>query len=121
MQWRSDIKRIAAEAKSIDAPLWDFPIEAHFSFHFSRPLSHWGTGRNRSKLKPSAPRFMVSTPDLLKVARAVEDALSGVIYTDDRQIVRETLEKAYADGNDIPGVWIDLKESAFIYCVPEGE
>ena len=36
-------------------------------------------------------------PDLSKLVRAVEDALTGVIYADDAQVVSEYTEKHYAD------------------------
>ena len=36
-------------------------------------------------------------PDVLKLARAVEDALSGVCYSDDALIVEEALRKVWAD------------------------
>jgi hypothetical protein len=36
-------------------------------------------------------------PDLLKVARAVEDSLSGVAFADDAAIVVEHLVKRYLD------------------------
>lgn len=42
-------------------------------------------------------------PDVLKLARPVEDALSGILWSDDAQIVREALEKRYGPR---PGVTI---------------
>jgi Holliday junction resolvase RusA-like endonuclease len=36
-------------------------------------------------------------PDVLKLARAVEDALTGILYRDDAQIVTEVLRKRYGD------------------------
>lgn len=53
---------------------------------FARPKSHYGTGRNAHRLKPSAPRAHTKKPDLDKLIRAVGDALTnaGVIEDDAR-------------------------------------
>ena len=50
-----------------------------------------------ANLKPSAPAHHIKTPDLIKLARAVEDAMKGIIYQDDSQVCREHLSKVYAD------------------------
>ena len=34
---------------------------------------------------------------MLKLARAVEDAMSGVVYRDDAQVVTEVLRKRYGE------------------------
>lgn len=60
-----------------------------------RPKSHYGTGRNERVLKDSAPAAPGSTPDAGKLARAVEDALSKVIYTDDSLLVDTYHSKRY--------------------------
>ena len=58
-----------------------------------RPKGHFG----KRGLLPSAPIAPIVKPDLLKLARAVEDALSGLVYKDDAQIVREILDKHYGE------------------------
>jgi len=60
-----------------------------------RPRSHYGSGKNANKLKPSAPAHPTSRPDTLKLARAIEDALTGVVWRDDSQIVSHLLRKCY--------------------------
>jgi Holliday junction resolvase RusA-like endonuclease len=67
------------------------PLSVRFAFYFRRPKGHYG----KKGLLPSAPAYPASRPDCLKAARAVEDALSGVVYRDDAQIVHEVLEKHY--------------------------
>ena len=86
-------------------PLVDGPILARFLFMELRPQGHFGTGRNSHILKPSAPEFPAKDPDLLKLARAIEDALQKVVYVDDNRIVSEILHKRYAPK---PGVKIEL-------------
>jgi Holliday junction resolvase RusA-like endonuclease len=39
----------------------------------------------------------VTRPDVLKLARAAEDALTGIVWRDDSQIVHETLAKVYGE------------------------
>ena len=71
-------------------PLWEgkrlitAAIELSAVFYFSRPKSHFGTGRNSGKLRPSAPAEHAQTPDLAKLVRCLEDALTGVLWADDR-------------------------------------
>jgi hypothetical protein len=73
------------------APPLEGPLDVTFRFYVDRPKGHYGV----RDLRPSAPPYPIVRPDLLKLARAVEDALTGVVYKDDSQIVRETLEKHY--------------------------
>jgi Holliday junction resolvase RusA-like endonuclease len=46
-------------------------------------------------LKGSAPEWPVARPDALKLARAAEDALTGIVWADDAQIVVERLGKVF--------------------------
>lgn len=56
-------------------------------FTFPRPASHYGTGRNREQVKPSAPASHTQTPDLDKLLRLVGDALTiAGVLRDDSQI-----------------------------------
>lgn len=78
-------------------PLLEGPLTASFTFYRPRPKSHFGSGRNAAVLKPSAPDRPETKPDLLKTARAIEDALTGVVYRDDAQIVEEHLAKYFGE------------------------
>jgi len=71
------------------------PLQVDFFFQLKRPKGHFGTGRNADKLKPSALRRPSKQPDLLKLARPVEDALSNVVYYDDAASVDIHLHKNY--------------------------
>lgn len=70
-------------------------LSVSFTFFMPRPKGHFGTGKNAAVLKPSAPAFHVVKPDALKLARAAEDAMTGIVYRDDAQIVLEHISKAY--------------------------
>ena len=56
--------------------------------------------RTNGELKPSAPQHCTGRiGDLSKLIRAVEDALTGVVYDDDAQIVHLTSQRRYVSGN----------------------
>ena len=96
--WRSDVAAAAHRHKPRD---WDInaAVSLQCEFVFSRPLSHYGTGRNAGKLKASAPIHHVKTPDLDKIVRsvsdAVGDALASVLLRNDSQIVSIHATKRY--------------------------
>jgi len=50
-------------------------------------------------------------PDLDKLARAVLDALTGIIYYDDSQVIRLECNKAWAATDDTPGCEIEIREA----------
>lgn len=91
--WQQTVKHAAMEVYRGD-PLQG-PLQLDITFTLLRPQSHYGSGKNADKVKDSAPKYPMSKPDALKLARAVEDALSGIVYVDDAQIVSEHLFKVY--------------------------
>lgn len=94
--WR-DTVGWTAKAAMRSQPLLDGLVIGVFEFIKPRPKSHYGTGRNAHLLKDSAPAAPGSRPDGIKLARAIEDALSKVVYTDDSRIVSHLIEKRYCD------------------------
>lgn len=106
--WRREIQDAAAEAMAGAPPLTG-PLHVAMTFRVRRPKSHSGSGRNSDTLKPSAPRFPTTRPDVLKLARACEDAMSSIVYGDDAQIVVEPLCKLYDDDGPV-GVDVVVSE-----------
>lgn len=51
----------------------------------------------------------VKRPDADKLARAVFDALTGVCWRDDSQVVDLHASKRLAELDEIPGVWINVE------------
>lgn len=94
--WRAVCQDAAAEAMNGDGLLRE-PLSVHFHFYVPRPKGHYGSGRNADKLKPSAPQYPAKRPDVTKWVRAVEDALTGVVWHDDAQIVRQLADKDYGE------------------------
>ena len=82
-------------------------LEVEFTFYRARPKSHKVGKAGPSKAWREYP-FPVSRPDVLKQARAIEDALKGVLYHDDSQIVTETLRKRWGEA---PGVEVVVREA----------
>lgn len=94
--WKTQVAQQAGLAMA-GRDLLRGPLEVEFTFYRKRPAGHFGTGRNRNVLHSWAPRFPTTKPDVLKLARGVEDAMTGVVYADDSQIVRELLRKEYGE------------------------
>ena len=89
--WRAAVQDAAKSAFSGD--LLRCPLYLSLVFYTPRPLGHFGA----KGVKASAPRHPAKRPDVLKLARAVEDGLTGVVWHDDAQIVEEQLVKRYGE------------------------
>jgi crossover junction endodeoxyribonuclease RusA len=94
--WRQDVRFAALEKRPPD---WDMttPMRLDLVFWFARPASHYGTKNGITYLKSNAPVYPVSARlgDIDKLSRAVLDALTGVAYLDDRQVVDVLAGKSY--------------------------
>ena len=71
------------------------PIRLSVTFVFSRPKSHFRTGKFAGELKPSAPVYKTTKPDIDNLLKLVKDSLTGYAYRDDSQIVGVEMEKTY--------------------------
>jgi crossover junction endodeoxyribonuclease RusA len=94
--WRATVAAEAA-AQWEGRPLIDCAVELDALFVFPRPKSHYRTGRYAGQLRTNAPRWCEVKPDADKLARAIGDALTGVLLRDDKQIVQWTIRKVYGD------------------------
>jgi crossover junction endodeoxyribonuclease RusA len=87
--WRATIANCARHAqvnKALEG------VEINVIFHMARPK----TVKRKEPFK---------RPDIDKLARAVLDALTGVAYDDDEQVVKLTASKEYAETE---GAWIKI-------------
>lgn len=107
VNWRTDVRAAAQRALPEGHKLMDGPIELKVRFLTRRPKGHYGTGRNAEKLKPNAPMYPATWKDLTKMLRALEDALNGVVWTDDRRIVSQLVCKCYHDN---PGALVMISD-----------
>ena len=86
--WMAEVRSAAASAFGRGRQLINEPIVLSIQFYFARPQSHFGSGRNAGVLKPTAPLIHAQSPDLAKLIRCFEDALKGVVWTDDKLVYR---------------------------------
>jgi Holliday junction resolvase RusA-like endonuclease len=97
MSWRQDVALTAYRHKPEN---WNIecPVSLRCEFVFPRPKSHFGTGSNSGKLKPSAPAYHVTTPDLDKLLRSIGDAISigQVLLKNDSLIASAYATKRYS-------------------------
>jgi crossover junction endodeoxyribonuclease RusA len=84
------------------------PVSVRAFFYLPRPRSHYGTGKNKERLRGGAPLVPATRPDADKLARSVLDAVTGVAFGDDCQVARLWVEKRWADPN--PGVEVTIWE-----------
>jgi len=103
--WRQDVKFTALAAKPSG---WDTTPAMALSvvFKFQRPTSHLG----KNGLRPSAPQHCTSARngDIEKLVRSTNDALTGVLFDDDRQVVTLNAIKRYCIEGEQPGAIITL-------------
>ena len=71
-------------------------------FYIERSKSHYRSGKYRHLKKKKAPKYHTNTPDLDNLIKLVSDALNGVFYKDDSQIMLIKAEKHYASNIEKP-------------------
>ena len=96
--WRGVVAVAARQAYR--RPPMMVPLKLTVVFRFRRPRSHYGTGRNSTQMKASAPPHHIQRPDATKLLRALEDALTGMLWGDDAQIVEQHVSKEWTDGQE---------------------
>jgi Holliday junction resolvase RusA-like endonuclease len=92
--WQAVVSDAAGDAYT--GPLLNGPLKVAFHFFRPRPKGHFKAGGKLSKLGQESIGPMTK-PDLLKLSRGVEDALTGVIWRDDSQIIAEELHKDWGE------------------------
>ena len=103
--WRQDVKYAALAAKPSG---WDTsqPMALSVVFLFQRPKSHYA----KTGLRSTAPAYCTSAllGDIDKLLRSTNDALTGILFDDDRQVVSVNAQKRYCVGAEQPGAIITL-------------
>ena len=72
-------------------------MKLYIVFCFSRPKSHYRTGKNANMLRNDVPIFNAHKPDIDNLLKFVMDAMNGVFYKDDSQIVDVDIKKQYSN------------------------
>jgi len=83
------------------APIKPFPgpLKINLEFYFPRPKSHYRSGKFSELLKQNAPNVHTSMPDVDNLSKFILDAMNGVFYLDDRQVVELNSHKEYTSKN----------------------
>lgn len=100
--WR---KLVQAQANSKCSCMLVGPLRLEVTFVMPRPLSH---RKKDGSLAQGAPATHTVKPDATKMLRAIEDALTGICWIDDAQIVVQHVVKRYAEQNESPGALISI-------------
>lgn len=103
--WMKVVAETAREAMNGDQ-LLNGPLLLKVAFFFTRPKGHIG----KRGLKPSAPVHHTVKPDTTKLLRGLEDALKGVCWRDDSQVVEQTATKGYGEYDHSVVTIIELPE-----------
>jgi Holliday junction resolvase RusA-like endonuclease len=114
--WKQEVASAAAKVMEGRALLHG-PLLLAVVFVMPRPKSHFRTGKNEGQLRPDAPRFHTKKPDVTKLVRGLEDALTGVVWNDDAQVADTRQRKEYGPAarvevNVVPLVEANEREHA---------
>jgi len=92
--WKSMVADAAREAYK--GPLLDCYLIVTFVFYRPRPKGHFNSheGLNAKGRREHSPG---TKPDVLKLARGAEDAITGIIWRDDALICDEHLKKNWGE------------------------
>lgn len=113
--WRQDVKAacIAAMADSPFPYPMAGPVELTIVFYMPRPGYHFRSGARAHELKPTAPTFADKRPDLSKLVRSTEDALTEAgVYRDDAQVVVLAVSKEYSNAATGAHIRVALMDDA---------
>ncbi|HET6385143.1 MAG TPA: RusA family crossover junction endodeoxyribonuclease [Armatimonadota bacterium] len=109
--WR---EMVAITARPLFPTPLEGPLGVAVTFFMDRPKNHI----NKAGLKRTAPRYPMTRPDTTKMLRAAEDALTGIAWNDDAQIVTQVALKRFADRRS-PGVFVEVYAFEFSEHTPE--
>jgi len=85
------------------------PVKLLLTFVFSRPKAHYRTGRYADEMRSDAPEWHTHKPDIENCAKAVLDALTGIVYRDDSQVCSLHITKRYHSAGDQAVTWIEIE------------
>ena len=95
--WRASIREACKRKGYTDPPVT--PVRVKLTFAMPRPKEHLVLRGGRYTVRASYLwRVPTSPPDIDKLIRGVLDALTGMMYHDDSQVVEVHARKVYASG-----------------------
>jgi crossover junction endodeoxyribonuclease RusA len=102
--WRFAVSQAALETGE---ELTDQPVSVLITFLFSRPKAHYNA---KGEIKPKAPFYKYSKPDIDKLCRSTLDGITNVLIKDDSQVVTLIATKQYANEGELPGALITINK-----------
>jgi len=99
--WKATVRRFVKDA---GWPQLAGAVEMELEFVFKRPGGHVG----KRGLKPSAPVDHIQKPDLDNLEKSVKDALNGVAWLDDCQVVSVVKVKRWARPGEPCGLHLEI-------------
>ncbi|WP_129596074.1 RusA family crossover junction endodeoxyribonuclease [Anaerophilus nitritogenes] len=85
-------------------PLLENPLEINLKLYFSIPKS---ASKIKKNLMENGNIRPIKRPDLDNCMKSITDALNGIAYKDDSQIIKATVEKYYSE---VPRAEVVIKE-----------
>ena len=110
-EWRQDV--LSSAIGQYQGELLVLPLTVHYDFRFPRPKTHYRSGKNSHMLKETAPDAHSTKPDLTKIIRSTEDALTGIVWRDDSQVCHADAFKRYCNTDEKPGVTITIAKMCY--------
>lgn len=102
--WRAAVGHEAMVAMA-GRVIFEGPVSVHIVFHFPRPKGHF---RSSGAVKPGR-EWHVQKPDIDKLERAVFDAMKGIAWRDDSQVVESLKTKRWTTRT--PGAEIVIRRA----------
>lgn len=90
--WRDELRRSVGPYME-GRGLLDGALGLSVNFYLPRPKAHYGA----RGLRPSAPPYPIVRPDTTKLLRPLEDALTGLVWRDDAQVVIQLARRWYGE------------------------
>ena len=105
--WRDAVRTSAvAEMAKAECPRFVGAVRVSMVFYFDRPRSHYRTGKWSHVLRDDAPSAPATIPDLSKLIRSTEDALTDAgVWEDDARVIEYTAFKMYTVTQSNTGVF----------------
>lgn len=91
---KKDIRRLSAAMAP--RPMLDCPLRVDIVFYYEHLKGHYGTGKNKGKLKASAPIYKATKPDRDNADKLYLDVLEGLFWVNDSRICAGEILKLYA-------------------------
>ena len=105
--WKMIVRNEAS--KVWDGVQWEGPLRVDLVFYFPRPKSHF---RSNGELKPIAPKWHTSTPDVDNLFKSLADSLTNLgLWGDDKQVCDGRIRKLYVMPGSHHGCMITIQEA----------